>query len=513
MDKKRTMMATHPKGEMKKDERPGGKVVIETYEGRVHIEWKPEAAVTTMGQLAYFIEFLKTADLFEPWVNEAPLRYQSPNAPSPRDVLGTVLLSILSGHHRYAHINTIRCDTVNPSLLGMKQVVSEDSVRRGFRSCDTKESAQWLKSHLQRCYRPLLEEPWILDVDTTVKTLYGHQQGAMVGYNPHKPCRPSHTYHTYMMAATRLIFDVEARDGNQTASCYTQPGIMDFLDSLPRSAWPRLIRGDCNFGNEAMMSSAEERGLPYLFKLRQSVNVKRLVGQVFCQSKWIDAGQGWHGVESTLRLQGWSKTRRVVVLRRQLKEGVGVLKKTKQQLQFAQLIDDSAIQKHEYAVLVTSLPYELFSIAQLYRDRADIENVFDEMKNQWCWSGFTTKDMNRCQIMARIAALVYNWWSLFARLAIPSKHAEAITSRPLLLNAVGKRTLHQGQTKITITGFHAKSRVVQKVLNNISRFLEHMRTAEQLTWNQRWRKILSRIFVRFLDGRDLHTPPLLPENA
>jgi hypothetical protein len=35
-------------------------------------------------------------------------------------------------------------------------------------------------------------------------------------------------------------------------------------------------------------------------------------------------------------------------------------------------------------------------------------------------------------------ALVYNWWSLFTRLAIPEKHAEAITSRPLLLNAVGK---------------------------------------------------------------------------
>ena len=51
---------------------------------------------------------------------------------------------------------------------------------------------------------------WILDVDTTVKPLYGRQEGAVVGYNPKKPRRPSHCYHTYSMAGTRLVFDVPA---------------------------------------------------------------------------------------------------------------------------------------------------------------------------------------------------------------------------------------------------------------------------------------------------------------
>ena len=37
-------------------------------------------------------------------------------------------------------------------------------------------------------------------MDSTVKTLYGHQEGAEVGYNPHKPGRPSHAYHTYMLS-------------------------------------------------------------------------------------------------------------------------------------------------------------------------------------------------------------------------------------------------------------------------------------------------------------------------
>ena len=80
-------------------------------------------------------------------------------------------------------------------------------------------------------------------------------------------------------------------------------------------------------------------------------------------------------------------------------------------------------------MLVTSLPDEVRTIAQHYRDRGDSENNFDELKNQWAWAGFTTHDHKRCQIMARITALVYNWWTIFMRLGIPDKHAEAITSR------------------------------------------------------------------------------------
>jgi hypothetical protein len=163
---------------------------------------------------------------------------------------------------------------------------------------------------------------------------------------------------------------------------------------------------------------------------------------------------------------------------------------------------------YEYAVLVTSLPDEILTIAQHYRDRADAENNFDELKNQWGWSGFTTHDLKRCQIMARLIALIYNWWSLFTRLAIPEKHAEAITSRPLLLNAVGKQTLHSGQTTVTLTSLHAKAPQMQTALRTVSAFLATIRhAAEQLTYPQKWLLILSRIFRHLLKGRPLKRPP------
>ena len=97
------------------------------------------------------------------------------------------------------------------------------------------------------------------------------------------------------------------------------------------------------------------------------------------------------------------------------------------------LKDPEDIRVFEYAVLVTSLPDETISVVCHYRDRADCENNFDEIKNHWGWGGYTTRAIKPCRFMARIIALIYNWWIIFVRLAEPDKQLEAITSRPLLL--------------------------------------------------------------------------------
>ena len=65
----------------------------------------------------------------------------------------------------------------------------------------------------------------------------------------------------------------------------------------------------------------------------------------------------------------------------------------------------------ECAVLVTNSDYDLEAIGQRYRDRADCENGFDESKNQWRWGGYTTQDLERCNLSARAAGQIYNGWS------------------------------------------------------------------------------------------------------
>jgi hypothetical protein len=273
METQNQAIIVHPLGEQPMVE--AGSAIADTFAGRVHVEWDTTAPVTPFGQLPFFIDYLKQAGLFEAWVGDCPLWFTSPNAPKKRDLLGTVLLSVLAGHRRYAHITALRCDPVNPPLLGMRKVVSEDSVRRGLATIGAAKGLPWLQNHLDYCTAPLLSEPWVLDMDSTVKTLYGHQEGAEVGYNPHKPGRPSHAYHTYMLSSLRLVLRVDVLPGDAYNVANATDGLWTLLDHLGPSRRPTLLRGDKSWGIERVMTRAEQNDLGYLFRLRMTANVRR----------------------------------------------------------------------------------------------------------------------------------------------------------------------------------------------------------------------------------------------
>src|SRR5208283_4697661 len=145
-----------------------------------------------------------------------------------------------------------------------------------------------------------------------------------------------------------------------------------------------LLRGDRGFGNEEIMREAEARRLPYLLKLRLTANVKRMIEKLASAREWVDAGQGFEAKESEVRLTGWSRKRRVIVLRRRLKDAVGLSLSDEggaPRLAFVEIGEATGI--YEYSVLATSLDEDTEAFGQLYRDRGDGENIFDEMKNQW----------------------------------------------------------------------------------------------------------------------------------
>ncbi|MEO0818740.1 MAG: transposase [Pseudomonadota bacterium] len=140
-----------------------------------------------------------------------------------------------------------------------------------------------------------------MDMDSTVKPIYGRQEGAVVGYNPTKPGRPSHVHHTYMVAGLRLVMGVETLPGNASTGSHAAPGLWALLDRLPAHCQPSLLRGDVSFGTEKIMAEAERRGRDYLFKLRLTKNVKRLINRTFSGRSWQNAGHGWQGCRERLR--------------------------------------------------------------------------------------------------------------------------------------------------------------------------------------------------------------------
>ena len=162
----------------------------------------------------------------------------------------------------------------------------------------------------------------------------------------------------------------------------------------------------------------------------------------------------------------------------------------------------------EYAVMVTDAAYSIEAIGQLYRDRADCENGFDELKNQWGLSGFTTRDINRCQTTARACALVYNWWSWYCRAANPKARMEAITSPPLLLAAVGRVTHSGGQTTLYLTPLHGKANLLKSLIAHIHAALQHIKTAaEQFKTADRWAVLLRYVSERIAPALAPFKPP------
>ena len=164
----------------------------------------------------------------------------------------------------------------------------------------------------------------------------------------------------------------------------------------------------------------------YLFKLKLTANVRRAIARV----PWPE----WEGrprigmeqyAETRVQLEGWSCERRIIVTR--------TLKPANPSPQDVFW----GLDKEEFCAYVTDLDAQQATPAQIvltYRKRGDAENVFDELKNQWGFSGFCSGKGVVSETAARLLLLTYNLWSLFVRvLKEEGCHREAITSRDDLL--------------------------------------------------------------------------------
>ena len=130
MDTPLTFIPTHPQGEPKNTSGPpSGTWPLDTPGGRFHAEWDDQAPVTREGQLIFFFQFLQAGGLWEEFLRQCPLHYTGNRGSGADPIMGTILLSVLNGHWRYAHIHSVRGDGINPGLLGLRGTVSEDAVR------------------------------------------------------------------------------------------------------------------------------------------------------------------------------------------------------------------------------------------------------------------------------------------------------------------------------------------------------------------------------------------------
>ena len=272
------------------------------------------------------------------------------------------------------------------------------------------------------------------------------------------------------------------------------------------------------------MCEAEKRGLMHLFKIRRTKTVLALLRQYENSREWIDAGEGWEALEVSIRLGGWKKSRRCILLRRPSKDVKRIELATKPrrrgrpkknapelvqgEFEFA---EDRAGKYWDCCALVTNDgKLNTASFAQIYRDRGDCENNFDEYKNQYGWGGFVTKDLKPCRAIARLIAIVANWWNIFCRLADGDRHLEPTTSRPMYMGVVGRLVISGRKRLLRLTSTHLKAREIQSSLMRIGEFMRRISAiAEQLDFNRAWELIILAAFRKWLGGN--RAKGLLPE--
>jgi hypothetical protein len=232
--------------------------------------------------------------MFDNWVAGCPLHYTSPNAPKKRDVLGTMVLSILAGHRSH-HSGARRWRQPGPAGDG----ASEDAVRRALKKMPERRSGCAAISTRRRCWGFRGFWTWIPRSSRCSAT---RKERAITRTSRAGPL------HTYWVAGLRLVLDVEVKAGNEQA--HSAPALWGLLDRLGR--WP-AARG-CRFwdGADHEPGRAGRDAVPVQVAQhaqRQAVDRESYGGGRL-------AGQGWQGKASTLRLQGWSRHRRI--LRRRL---------------------------------------------------------------------------------------------------------------------------------------------------------------------------------------------------
>ena len=429
MEELNTRQVIHPLGE--------GDFSFATAGGRVRLSVTDDA-LTPYGGLVPWAAYMKHLGIANNLAADCPVQRTSPNAAPVYDVIQSFMLTALTDGRRFSHVERLREDPTIPELFGMESVVSDDTVRRFFKSVDPVLGAEWIARHAKPMWGALPERI-IMDWDSTVQPKYGHQEGAEVGYNPGKPGRRSFHPLLGVVAHTRLCPAYRFRSGDTVTATQWKEAMEDAQRWLgERQVW--LNRGDLGLGHDGVMAWHEaQAGRPkFLFKLKLTRGVRAALHAVAPDQWQGPASVGaWQVAEGQVKLLGWKHPRRVVFAR---------------QLQGLVPSDKSGEfwdrNKHEFAVYVTNLPLEYngWQIQSLYRERADTENVFDELKNQWGFSGFCAKARATTELAARLLLMVYNFWVLFVRFIVPHKHTEAKRGRRWFL-LIAARLVQSGRQK------------------------------------------------------------------
>ena len=83
---------------------------IETLGGDYALKWDDETQMSVNAHAALLSQFAKAGGFFDRLVETCPMRLTSNNAPAVRDLIATVMVSMLNGATRFKHFDRLNGD-------------------------------------------------------------------------------------------------------------------------------------------------------------------------------------------------------------------------------------------------------------------------------------------------------------------------------------------------------------------------------------------------------------------
>ena len=328
----------------------------------------------------------------------------------PEQLITQFMLSIWCGANRFEHGEVTRHDPVLKHVFGFTRMANFKAIMRLFKKFtqDTNESV--MDSLYQWMFNQININGITLDLDSTVMTRYGVQEGAARGYNPAKRGRASHHPLMAFVADTRMIANCWLRPGNSSSANNVQGFLANTLHRLGNQK-VALLRADSGFSDSAFLDDLERQNLHYTIALRQNQPLQRAL--VDAQGWWPlydEQGQRVEGIELcrfSYQANTWSKPRTVVGIRQHIEQRPAAKGKT-----LNLFADDPVIGKYRFSALVTDLDLSAVTVWRIYRGRADCENRIKELKYDFAADSFNMQEFWATEAAMNTVMIAYNLMSL-----------------------------------------------------------------------------------------------------
>jgi len=240
-----------------------------------------------------------------------------------------------------------------------------------------------------------------INIDTTVETIYGRQQGGRKGHNPKNRGKKGFRPVLCFIQETREYFTGKLRRGETIGGEEVAALIRVFKRYLPGCVKKVILRGDGEFISWEAVKAAREEGFHFIF------------GNKVCAPPFASAG--WYKVrkndpveynEVMYQPAGWGEVCRFVCMRipkEAPSEGNTQL----------ELLEDA---NYKYRIFVTDLTAAAHTVIEEYDQRADCENLIGEAKREGL-EAIPSRKFGNNYAYFQIVMLAYNIWRSFKMLA------------------------------------------------------------------------------------------------